>query len=205
MCCLFAQVAARLAAESGSICSVGLLPPAAAVKAEIAAFLAARQAGQPSSRATCTTATPAAASAAAPGVAGAPPNSRPPVAASTHSTHGQQLLPSGCPAVAASVYTSLLTWLQDQQQQNQQQQQQQPSASETDARVQEAAVATAALAPALLTGVFKEQNKLAVGGDKLVRPCCTAASYSVHSSLATLQQLKLHLLPRSEVSHSRRG
>jgi hypothetical protein len=125
MCCLFAQVAARLAAESGSICSVGLLPPAAAVKAEIAAFLAARQAGQPSSRATCTTATPAAASAAAPGVAGAPPNSRPPVAASTHSTHGQQLLPSGCPAVAASVYTSLLTWLQDQQQQNQQQQQQQ--------------------------------------------------------------------------------
>jgi hypothetical protein len=84
------------------------------------------------------------------------------------------------------VYTSLLTWLQGKQQQQdhpqqpQQLQQQQPSASEAGARVQEAAAAAAARAPSLLTGVFRQQNKLADGGSKLVRAtqrsCLTAAS-----------------------------
>jgi hypothetical protein len=160
MCYLFVQVAARLAAESGSNPSLGLQLPAPAVKAEVAAFLATRNTLK------------AAAAGPPPATAAAAPSPGSGVGRTEgpQETLGRQLLPPGCPDVASNVYTSLLTWLQ------QQQQQQQPSADGAAIRLQGAAAAAAALAPALITGVFRQQNKLPEGGSKLVSNTFTLAS-----------------------------
>lgn len=143
-------------AESGSNPAAGLQLPPGAIQAELAAFLAARSA----SRAAHVAGSTAATAAAAAGGGGGP-------------AAEMQVLPPGCPAAASAVHTILIPWLKAQQQELASQQQRHCSghrhcAAEAATRVEAAALAAAALAPDLITGVFSRQNQLPEPGLKPV-------------------------------------